>query len=172
MFSFYPKNGRPGSRKTSITKVWLFVESWPTPHWLTFLTFYRLVYDIPCHLNGLILAWRTSLQLFWKVSHQNSKLLYEVFPFLKQVVRVIQLLLCYYWVIFVELKRKVEYSLAYTFWVSLCFKGYRSLPWTWDGVKYYKLSIATGVTSNSIFQLFEKIFNMCLFDSQSMHNWQ
>ena len=41
MFSFYPKNGRPGSRKTSITKVWLFVESWPTPHWLTFLTFYR-----------------------------------------------------------------------------------------------------------------------------------
>ena len=56
MFSFYPKNGRPGSRKTSITKAWLFVESCPTPHWVTFLTFYRLVYDIPCHLNGLILA--------------------------------------------------------------------------------------------------------------------
>ena len=44
-FSFYPKNGRTGSRK-----------SCPTPHWVTFLIFFRLVYDIPSHLNGLILA--------------------------------------------------------------------------------------------------------------------
>ena len=38
------------------------------------------------------------------------------------------------WVIIMELERKVEYSWAYTFWASVCFKRYRSLPWTWDGV--------------------------------------
>ena len=27
MFSFYPKNGRTGSRKTSITQAWLVAES-------------------------------------------------------------------------------------------------------------------------------------------------
>ena len=58
------------------------------------------------------------------------------------------------WVIIMELKRKIEYSWAFTFWASLCSKGYRSLPWTWDEVTY-KLSIATGVTSNSI-------LNFCL----------
>ena len=55
------------------------------------------------------------------------------------------------WVIIMELKRKVEYSWACIVWASLCFKGYRSLPWTWNGVRYYRLSIATGVTSTSIF---------------------
>ena len=58
------------------------------------------------------------------------------------------------WVIIMELKRKVEYSWACTCWVSLFFKGYRSLPWTWDGVRYFKLWIATGVTSTSIFLFF------------------
>ena len=52
------------------------------------------------------------------------------------------------WAIIMKLKRKVEYSWACTFSGSLYFKGYRSLPWTWDGVRYYKLSIATGVTIN------------------------
>ena len=55
------------------------------------------------------------------------------------------------WVIIVESERKIKYSWACTFWASLCFKGCRSLPWSWDGVTYYKLSIATGATSNSIF---------------------
>ena len=55
------------------------------------------------------------------------------------------------WVIIMELKIKVEYGWTCTFWASLCFKGYRSLPWTWDGLRYYKLAIATGVTSTSIF---------------------
>ena len=52
------------------------------------------------------------------------------------------------WVFFMELKRKVDYrySWACKFWASLW-----SFPWTWDGVRYYKLSIATGVTSTSIF---------------------
>ena len=69
------------------------------------------------------------------------------------------------WVIFMELKRKVEYSQTCTFWSSLCFKWYRSLLWTWLGLRYYKFLIATGVTSTSIFKFFKKIFNMCFFDS-------
>ena len=63
MFSFYPKNGRTDSSKTSITQTWLVVESCPTSFWVTFLIFFWLVYDVPSHLNGLILAWSTSLQL-------------------------------------------------------------------------------------------------------------
>ena len=54
-------------------------------------------------------------------------------------------------VIVMELKRKVEYRWEYTFSGSLYFNGYRSLPWTWNGVRYYKLSIVTGVTITSIF---------------------
>ena len=80
MFSFYPKNGRTGCRKC-----------YPTPHWVAaFSIFFRLVYDIPFLLNGLILVWSTSLQLCWKVNHRNSRILYQIFPFLKQVVSVIQ----------------------------------------------------------------------------------
>ena len=37
------------------------------------------------------------------------------------------------WVIITELKETVEYRWA--FWASLCFKGYRSLPWTRDGIR-------------------------------------
>ena len=48
----------------------------------------------------------------------------------------------------VVLKRKVEYRWACTFWAILCFNG---VPWTWDGARYYKLSIATGVMNISIF---------------------
>ena len=55
------------------------------------------------------------------------------------------------WVIITELKRTLEYSWASTFWASLYFKVCRGLPWTWDGVRYYKLSIATGMTNTSIF---------------------
>ena len=46
MFSFYPKNGRTGSRKISMTQAWLVVESCPTPLWVMFLIFCQLVYDI------------------------------------------------------------------------------------------------------------------------------
>ena len=56
MFSFYPKNCGTGSIKTFITQAWLIVESCPTPYWVTFLIFCRLVYDMPSHLNGLLLA--------------------------------------------------------------------------------------------------------------------
>ena len=86
IFSFYPKNSGTGFRKASITQALLVVESCPTYHCVTLLIFRRLFYDLPCHLNGLILAWSTSLQLCLK----NSRLMYEMFPFPKQVVGVTQ----------------------------------------------------------------------------------
>lgn len=67
-----------------------------------------------------------------------------------------------------ELKRKVEYNLAFTFLASKCFKRYRNLTLVSDGVRYDKPSIATGMKSTLIF--FQKIFHMYIFDSQSMHN--
>ena len=94
MFSLYPKNNRTGSRKTSIIQELLVTESCPTLRWVTFLIFCRLVYDIFSHLNHPILAQSTSLQVSHrnsknsrqKVSHQNSRLVYEMFQFLKQAV--------------------------------------------------------------------------------------
>ena len=62
LFSFSPKNSKTGSRKTSITQELLAVESCPTPSWVTFLIFCRLVYDVYSHLNDLILARSTSFQ--------------------------------------------------------------------------------------------------------------
>ena len=65
------------------------------------------------------------------------------------------------WVIIMELERKVEYSWAYTFWVSVCFKRYRSLPWTWDGVSIrFQLQLVWRVRR---FFIFFYIFNMSLF---------
>ena len=55
-FSFYLEISRTGSRKNSITQEWLVVESYPTPRQVTFLIFCRMVYNIPFHLNDLILA--------------------------------------------------------------------------------------------------------------------
>ena len=65
------------------------------------------------------------------------------------------------WVIIMELKRKVEYSWACTFWASLCFKWHRGLNWTYVGVRYYKLSIATSVTSTAIFQFLKTKSSIC-----------
>ena len=59
MFSFDPKNNRTGSRKTSITQELLVTESCPTLRWVTFLIFFRLVYDIFSHLNQPVLAQST-----------------------------------------------------------------------------------------------------------------
>ena len=56
MFFFIPKP------VISITQEWLVVESCVTPQWITFLMFYRLVYNIHSHLNELILAWSALLQ--------------------------------------------------------------------------------------------------------------
>ena len=64
-----------------------------------------------------------------------------------------------------ELKRKVEYRWACTLSGSLYFKGYRNLPGTWDGERYYKLSIATGVTITSIFFFFKSL--VCVYSIHS-----
>ena len=42
--------------KIFITQEWLVVEGCPTPRWITFLTLYRLVYNILFYFNELILA--------------------------------------------------------------------------------------------------------------------
>ena len=60
---FLFKNSITSSIKISTSQEWLVAESRQTLHWETFLIFYWLVYDIPSHLNDLILAWSTFLQL-------------------------------------------------------------------------------------------------------------
>ena len=156
IFSFYPKNSGTGFRKSSITQALLVVESCPTPHRVTLLIFRRLFYDLPCHLNGLILAWRTSLQLCLKGNVWNVPIS-ETGSRCNSVFRHNDS----NWVIIMELERKVEYSWTYTFWASLCFKRYRSLPWTWDGVSIrFQLQLMWRVRR---FFIFFYIFNMSLF---------
>ena len=87
VFSFYPKSRRTGSRKTSITQELLVIETCPTPCWVPFLIFCRLVYNILSHLNDPILARSALLQVRYqnskvsrlKASHQNLKLPRENF---------------------------------------------------------------------------------------------
>ena len=47
---------------TSTTEKYLVVESCPTPQWITFLMFYRLLYNILSYLNNMISAWSALLQ--------------------------------------------------------------------------------------------------------------
>ena len=63
-----------------------------------------------------------------------------------------------YWVI----------TITIIFSARLCFKRYISLPWTLDGVIYYKLSIPTGVTSTSIFSNFLKS-SICIYSIRSRY---
>ena len=46
VYLFCPKNSRFDFRKTFKTQEYLFVESCPTPRWITFLNLYRLVLNI------------------------------------------------------------------------------------------------------------------------------
>ena len=48
---FSPKNGAIDFTKTFITQEWLVVENCPTPLSMTFLMFYRLMYNIGSHFN-------------------------------------------------------------------------------------------------------------------------
>ena len=57
VYLFYPKNSTINSRKTSIIREWLIVESSPTPFWVAFLMLSWLVYNIPSHFHQLILVW-------------------------------------------------------------------------------------------------------------------
>ena len=62
VYLFCPKNGALDFRKSFITQEWLVVENWPTPRWIVFLMFYRLVYNIRSHFNELILVWSAYLE--------------------------------------------------------------------------------------------------------------
>ena len=111
-----------------------------------------LRYTFSFELNGLILAWSASLQFMLKGQPPKFKASVWNFPISETGYKSNSVFrhTDSNWIIIMELKRKAECSWACTFWTSLCFKGYRSLPWTWHGVRYYKLSIATGVTNTSI----------------------
>ena len=124
---FLSKNSRTGSSKTSVTQELSVIESCPTPGWVTFFIFCRLIFDISSHLNDMILAWSTSLQVSHqnsKVSRQNSRLVYKTFQFLRQVVSAT-------WnadsdlVIIMQLKKRVQ--LCMYFLNQLIFKGHRNL---------------------------------------------
>ena len=56
VYLFCPTNGAIDFTKTLITQERLVVESCPTPCWIAFLMFYRLVYNISSHFNELSLA--------------------------------------------------------------------------------------------------------------------
>ena len=122
MFSFYPKNSRTGSTKTSITQELLVIENCPTPRWVTFLIFCRLVYDI------LSFEWPNFGPKYLvtgqppkfkgqppKGHPQNSRLVYEIFQFLSSKCN---LNADSNLVIIMKLKRKIEYSWACTFWAN------------------------------------------------------
>ena len=133
----------------------LVAESCPTPHWVKFLVLNLLPIDLR---YILLFEWsdfglRYLVTVMLKGQPPEFKASVWNFPIYgtgskcNSVFRHADS----NWVIIMELKREVEYSWEFTFWAGLCFKGYRSLPWTWDGVRYHKLSTATGVTKTSIF---------------------
>ena len=133
-------------------------------------------------LNNVIfsLDWWTRYPLIWmtwfwpevhsysydeKVSHKNSKLVHGIFSFLKQAVSLI-----YFLGLLIVIESFLWSWKKGYFTTGHRFKGYRNLPLPWDGVRYNKLSIATGMmsTSNSFFK---KVFNKSLFDSLLVHNF-
>ena len=147
MFSVYPKNSRTGSRKTSITQELLVIENCPTLCWVTLLIFCRLVFDISSHSTDLILAWCTSLQVSHpnsKVSHQNSRLVYEIFQFLKQAVSRT-------WhadsdlVIIIRTEKKERVQSCMYFLKQLVFQGVQKLTFRMGWSKHNKLSIPTSM---------------------------
>ena len=136
MFSFYPKNNRTGSSKTSVTQELSVIGSCPTSGWVTFFIFCRLIFDISSHLNDMILAWSTSLQVSHqnsKVSRQNSRLVYKTFQFLRQVVSAT-------WhadsdlVIVMQLKKKG--AVAHVLFEPINFQGAQKFTFAWVGVRY------------------------------------
>ena len=148
-----------------MTQEELVVESWPTPRWVMFLIFCRLVYNIPFHLNNLVLVWSAYYQKVpstylkclvrtytKKLRHQNSRLVYEISPFLKEVVSVISFLglmiviesMLWNW------KEKVQFVMYQL--NQLSFQGLQKFTLVWSGA-IYKLSIATGMINFSHFFL-------------------
>ena len=142
---FLSKNSRTGSSKTSVTQELSVIESCPTPGWVTFFIFYRLIFDISSHLNDMILAWSTSLQVSHqnsKVSRQNSRLVYKTFQFLRQVVSAT-------WhadsdlVMIMQLKKKGAF--VHVLFEPINFQGAQKFTFTWVGVRYNMFSITGSV---------------------------
>ena len=145
MFSFDPKSSRTGSKNFHNSRV-VGHKKLPDSSLSKFFNFVTISLRLSSYLNDVIFAWNTSLQLCQKVSYQNSRLVYEIFQFLKQAVFAT-------WhgdsnlFITMGLKRKIEYSWKCTFWTSYCFKGCINLSLAWDGVTYNVLLIGTGMTT-------------------------
>ena len=109
VFFFYPKNNRTGSRKTSIIQELLVRKSCPTPRYVTFLIFgfwYILSFE-----------W-SDVSLQYLVTGQPPKFKACVWNFPVRETGSQCNLTCWYIVIIMELKRKLEYSCACTFWTS------------------------------------------------------
>ena len=154
MFSFYPKNGRTGSRKSSIIQAWLVEEGSPNPHWVTFLNLLSigLRYTLLFEWSDFSLKYLFTVMIKGQLPKFKARVwispISEIGSKCNSVFRHADS----NWVMIMELERKMECSWACTFWAELCLQGYRSLPWTWDRVRY-KLSIATGVTITAIYFL-------------------
>lgn len=71
VYLFFLKNSTTGSKKTVITRQRLVVKSCPLPCWITFLTFYRLMCNIPSHISDLILVWSAYLKQTVKVFSES-----------------------------------------------------------------------------------------------------
>ena len=111
IYFFIQKTSDSCCRKTSITQVWLFVESCPTTHWVMFVTFidwfmiYRFIW--------LIWFWH-ELPSYNFVKRPASKIqgwylkcsLFKNRHYVLFILRPADS----NWLIIVELKRKVEYN--------------------------------------------------------------
>ena len=101
-----------------------------------------------------------------KLRHQNSRLVYEISPFLKEVVSVISFLglmiviesLLWNW------KERVQFVMYQL--NQLLFQGLQKFTLAWSGA-IYKLSIATGMINFSHFFFFLKSSIYIYF----IHRW-
>ena len=101
-----------------------------------------------------------------KLRHQNSRLVYEISPFLKEVVSVISFLglmiviesLLWNW------KERVQFVMYQL--NQLSFQGLQKFTLAWSGA-IYKLSIATGMINFSHFFFFFKSSIYIYF----IHRW-
>lgn len=84
----------------------------------------------------------------------------KIFPFLKQTTNVIPFLEL---LIVNEILKKGKAKLGMYYLSQVAFQGQQKFTSAWNGVRYNKLLIATGMMSLSNF--FLKIFNTYLLDS-------
>ena len=128
MFSFYPKKSRTRFKKTPIIKKWLVVDNFPNifnllPIGLKYIfSFEWLDTDLKCVVAVMPID-----------QPPNSRLVYEIFPFLKRtkhVVHYLDLLIEHYR----GTEKKGRVQLGMYFLSQLAFQGVRkftfSLRWS------------------------------------------